>query len=132
MANSRIQPFLMFQGKAEEAMNFYVSLFPEAEVLEVLRYGRNEAGVEGSIKMARFSIGRQAVMCIDSPIKHDFSFTPAFSFFVECASEEEIDRLNAALATGGTVLMPMGDYGFSRRFTWINDPFGVSWQLNLA
>jgi predicted 3-demethylubiquinone-9 3-methyltransferase (glyoxalase superfamily) len=63
--------------------------------------------------------------------KHEFSLTPAFSLFVECASDEEIERLFAALGDGGATLMPLGAYGFSRRFGWVNDRFGVSWQLNL-
>lgn len=70
-------------------------------------------------------------MFTDSPIKHAFGFTPAFSFFVDCSSEDELQRLSGALASGGAVLMPPADYGFSRLFTWINDRFGVSWQLNL-
>ena len=53
------------------------------------------------------------------------------SLFVDCQSDAEIERLAAALGEGGTVLMELADYGFSRRFTWLNDRFGVSWQLNL-
>jgi len=53
------------------------------------------------------------------------------SFFVDCDSEDEIDRLAKALGEGGTTLMALGDYGFSRKFTWLNDRFGVSWQINL-
>jgi predicted 3-demethylubiquinone-9 3-methyltransferase (glyoxalase superfamily) len=132
MANSRIQPLLMFQGNAEAAMNFYVSLFPDAAVLDVVRFEPNEAGAAGSIKKARFSIGNQPIVCIDSTVKHEFSFTPAFSLFVECESEQEIDRLYSELARGGTAFMPLGEYGFSRKFTWVNDRFGISWQLNLA
>ena len=128
----RICPFLMFEGNAEEAMTFYISLFPGSEVTDIVRYGPGQAGAEGSVMKARFRLGEQAVMCIDSPMKHAFTFTPAFSFFVECESEEELGRLAAALAEGGTTLMPLGNYGFSRQFTWLNDRFGVSWQLNLA
>ena len=132
MTNSRIRPFLMFAGKAEEAMNFYVSLFHGAEVLSIVRHGANGPGVEGSVMKASFRIGNQSVMCTDSTVKHDFSFTPAFSFFVECGSEEEIRRLNGALVAGGNAPMPIGEYGFSRMFAWVNDRYGVSWQLNLA
>jgi predicted 3-demethylubiquinone-9 3-methyltransferase (glyoxalase superfamily) len=121
----------MFQGKAEEAMNLYVSLFPGGEVLNVLRYGPGQAGTQGSIMRATFRIGTQTIMCTDSPVKHDFTFTPAFSLFVDCESEAEIQRLSSALLEGGSALMPLGEYGFSRRFAWINDRFGVSWQLNL-
>lgn len=128
-----IRPFLMFQGEqAEAAMNFYASLFPDARIADIERYGPGTAGKEGSVLRATFSIAGQSVMCIDSPVKHAFTFTPAFSFFIECSSEEELDRLLAALSKGGGVLMPRGNYGFSRQFAWVNDRFGVSWQLNLA
>ena len=70
-------------------------------------------------------------MCIDSPIAHAFTFTPTFSLFVDCDSEAELHRIHDALVVGGATLMPLGDYGFSRRFAWISDRFGVSWQLNL-
>ena len=129
---SSVKPFLMFQGNdAEAAMNFYVSLFPGAEIIEVVRYGPGEAGAEGSVHRATFSIAGQTVMCIDSPVKHAFSFTPAFSFIIDCSSEEEQRRVFAGLSEGGNVLMPLGDYGFSRQFAWVSDRYGVSWQLNL-
>lgn len=128
----RVRPFLMFRGRAEEAMTFYVSLFPDGKVVDIARYGAGQAGAEGSVMQAAFSIGGQTVMCIDSPVQHDFTFTPASSLFVDCDTEEEIRRLASALAEGGTALMPLGAYGFSRQFAWINDRFGVSWQLNLA
>lgn len=128
---TEIRPFLMFEGRAEEALTFYVSLFPDAEVLEMVRYGAGQPGPEGSVLKARFRLAGQEVMCTDSLVKHAFGFTPALSLFVDCADEAELERLAAALGDGGAVLMPLGDYGFSRRFTWINDRFGVSWQLNL-
>ena len=128
---TRIRPFLMFEGKAAEAMAFYAALFPGAEIIETVRFGPNEGGVEGSIKKASFSIGGQTLQCFDSAVSHGFSFTPAFSLFVDCESEQEIARLSTALAEGGAFLMPLGEYGFSRRFAWINDRYGVSWQLNL-
>ena len=126
-----VQPFLMFDGKAEEAMNFYVSLFPEGRVTDISRYGPGEQGKEGSVKVAKFTLAGQSVMCIDSPVKHAFTFTPAVSFFVDVTSESELRRFAAELGERGGVLMPLANYGFSRLFTWINDRFGVSWQLNL-
>jgi len=84
------------------------------------------------VARAVFSVGGQTVMCTDSPVRHAFDFTPSVSLFVECGSEAELDRLSAALGEGGQVLMEPADYGFSRKFTWLNDRFGVSWQLNLA
>jgi predicted 3-demethylubiquinone-9 3-methyltransferase (glyoxalase superfamily) len=129
--NATVRPFLMFEGKAEQAMNFYVSLFPDGKITDVSRYGAGEQGPEGSVRVATFSLAGQTVMCIDSPVKHAFTFTPAFSFFVDCASEDELRRLAAALGEGGQALMPLGNYGFSQLFTWLSDRFGVSWQLNL-
>jgi predicted 3-demethylubiquinone-9 3-methyltransferase (glyoxalase superfamily) len=121
----------MFEGKAEKAMSFYVSLFPSSAVTDVVRYGSGEAGPEGSIKKATFSVAGQTVLCTDSFVKHAFTFTPAFSFFVSCESEDEIQRLTGALSELGATLMPLGNYGFSRMFAWVNDRYGVSWQLNL-
>ncbi|PTM94284.1 VOC family protein [Mycoplana dimorpha] len=129
--NLSVKPSLMFQGKAEEAMNLYASLFPDCAIDEITRYGPGEPGAEGSIATARFHIGDQSILCIDSPVEHPFSFTPAFSLFVECQSEAQIRTLYAALSERGEELMPLGNYGFSREFAWINDRFGVSWQLNL-
>ena len=70
-------------------------------------------------------------MCIDSAVSHGFTFTPSMSIFVDCGSAAELERAFAALAAGGAVLMPLENYGFSTRFGWVNDRFGVSWQLNL-
>jgi predicted 3-demethylubiquinone-9 3-methyltransferase (glyoxalase superfamily) len=97
----------------------------------VTRYGPGEAGAEGSIVRADFTIAGQDVICIDSPAKHAFGFTPSFSFFVECESEKELDHAFSQLSDGGGILMPPGNYGFSQKFTWVSDRFGVSWQLNL-
>ena len=65
-------------------------------------------------------------------MEHGFTFTPAMSLFVECESEAELDAAFDRLSDGGKVLMPVGNYGFSSRFGWLSDRFGVSWQLNLA
>lgn len=129
--DTRITTFLMFEGKAEEAMTFYVSLFDNSEITSIIRYGPDEAGPEGTVMRATFSLNGRPFMCIDSPIKHGFSFTPAISLFVTCNNEAEIDRLFEKLSEGGQVLMPLGEYPFSRKYCWVNDRFGVSWQLSL-
>lgn len=121
----------MFDGVAEKAMKFYVSLFAGSAVNRVERYGPGEQGAEGSVKVADFTLGGHRMKCIDSPIKHQFTFTPSISIFVDCADEAELDRAFQQLSDGGGVLMPPGNYGFSKKFTWVNDRFGVSWQLNL-
>lgn len=129
--SNKITPFLMFEGRAEEAMKFYVALFPGSEIHSINRYGSGQAGPEGTIERASFTVAGQSVICTDSPIEHAFSFTPSFSFFVECETEDELDSAFNQLSDNGDILMPPDDYGFSRKFTWVNDRFGVSWQLNL-
>jgi len=131
MTGTTIRPFLMFEGAAEEAMNLYVSLFPGSRIDSINRYGAGEQGAEGTVQLATFTLAGQTVMCIDSPAKHAFTFTPSFSFFVDLETGEELERLAAILGKDGTIMMPLDNYGFSRRFTWFNDRFGVSWQLNL-
>ena len=128
----KITTFLMFEGQAEEAMTFYVSLFADASVLSLAKYGPEGPGAEGSVIHAMFTLAGQQFMCIDSAEKHAFGFTPSVSLYVDCADEAEIDRLYAALSEGGTELMALGNHGFSKKFGWVNDRFGVSWQLNLA
>lgn len=130
MARS-ITPFLMFDGVAEEAMNFYVSLFKGSEINHIDRYGPGEQGKEGSVRTANFVLAGQQFMCIDSPAKHDFGFTPAVSLFVTCEDEHELQEAFRQFSSGGTVLMPLDNYGFSSQFGWLNDRYGVSWQLNL-
>lgn len=129
--DTTLTPFLMFEGAATEAMNFYVSLFDDGEILSVTRRESDTPGTAGSVHLAEFRVAGQRVLCSDSPVRHGFTFTPSLSLFVQCRDDAELTRLHQALAKGGTELMPLGDYGFSTRFAWVNDRFGVSWQLNL-
>jgi predicted 3-demethylubiquinone-9 3-methyltransferase (glyoxalase superfamily) len=128
----KVTPFLMFQeGNAEEAMNFYTSIIEDSQITSIVKYGTNEAGPEGTVMQATFTLKGQEFMCIDSHVKHQFSFTPSFSIFITCHTEEELGNLYEKLSEGGQVLMPLNNYGFSKKFGWVNDRFGVSWQLNL-
>ncbi|WP_079527799.1 VOC family protein [Halobacillus hunanensis] len=128
----KVTPFLMFQdGKAEEAMNYYISLIEDSDITSITRYGANESGDEGTVMQATFSLKGQEFMCIDSNVTHQFTFTPSFSIFLTCDSDEEIESLYKKLLEDGEALMPIDDYGFSKKFGWVNDRFGVSWQLNL-
>ncbi len=126
-----IKTFLMFEGKCEQALNWYISLFDDSAVTGIRRYGTEGPGAEGSVVQATFTLKGQTFMAIDSPVKHDFTFTPAMSLFVDCTDEAEIDRLFVQLSEDGKILMPLNVYPFSRKFGWIADKFGVSWQLNL-
>ncbi len=126
----KIAPFLMFTGRADEAIALYTSLFDGARIEEIERWGVEGPGAEGTVKLAVLNLAGRSLMCTDSPNAHDFTFTPSTSLFVTCADEAELDRLAGALLEGGEALMPPGDYGFSRKFAWVQDRFGVSWQLN--
>ena len=131
MSNTTITTFLMFDGQAEAAMNFYVSLFDNAEIINVVRYEEGQPGKAGTVMNAIFALNGSHFMCLDSSVKHDFTFTPATSLFVASESAEEIDRLYHALSNGGTIRMELNSYGFSDKYAWLDDKFGVSWQLFL-
>lgn len=117
-------PFLMFQGRCEEALTFYAQTIPGARIMSL------DKKPDGTVAMARLAIGVLATMANDSPPVHDFDFTPSTSTFLTVDTAEEVDALAAALGEGGKLLMPPDDYGFSRRFGWAQDRFGVSWQIN--
>lgn len=131
-----ILTFLMFSGenhgKARQAIDFYVSLFPEALIERIDLWGADEGQPEGTVKTAIFVLKGRRFMASENTAPHAFNFTPSMSLFVECDTVEEVDRLFAALSDGGNVMMPLGDYGFSRRFGWAADRFGVSWQIHLV
>lgn len=129
MAQS-ITTFLMFDGTAEEAMQFYVSLFAGSTFLRIDRWAAGEPGREGAIKRGAFSVGGHEMIAFDSPGQHAFTFTPSMSLFVECEGEAELDTVYARLSDGGELLMPLDNYGFSRKFAWVNERSGVSRQLN--
>ena len=121
----------MFSGNAEEVMNFYISLFDQSKIINITRYGANEAGNEGTVLHATFSLNGQEFMCIDSSVEHGFTFSPAISLYVRCNTQAEIDQLFEKLSQDGKVYMPLSAYPFSERFAWIEDKYGISWQLSL-
>lgn len=129
----KITTFLMFSGQAEEAMNFYISLFQNSSVIHINRNEANASEPGGSIQHATFSLNGQEFMCIDSSsADHGFTFTPAMSLYVKCNTEEEIEDLFLKLSQDGQILMPLGSYPFSEKFGWLADKYGVSWQLSLV
>jgi predicted 3-demethylubiquinone-9 3-methyltransferase (glyoxalase superfamily) len=122
---------LMFSGQAEEALRYYARVIPQADLLEIKYFGPEQPGSVGKVQGARLSLRGHDVRAFDSPVQHDFGFTPAVSLFIDCNDEQEFERCFAALSEGGLTMMPPNNYGFSRRFGWCNDRFGVSWQVNL-
>jgi predicted 3-demethylubiquinone-9 3-methyltransferase (glyoxalase superfamily) len=131
--SAQAHPFLMFQrGAGREAVDLYVSLFDDGEVVSLEAYGPQGPGPEGTIMRAEIRFAGQTFYVSDSFVTHGFDFTPSLSVWVECESAQQQETLFAALSDGGGVLMPLDAYGFSARFGWLNDRYGVSWQLNLA
>ena len=112
----KITPQLMFQGGFDDAVALWQRAFPDLR-REALGPGR-----------ARVTLAGAELFLFDSPVRHAFGFTPAISLVVETTAAE-VDRLAAILGEGGEVLMPLDAYDFSPRFTWLNDRFGISWQL---
>jgi predicted 3-demethylubiquinone-9 3-methyltransferase (glyoxalase superfamily) len=129
----RIATCLMFvgdqYGKAEEAIELYVSTFEGARVVEVERFGSDEE--ESGLKRATFTLAGREFIAMDSGRQHPFTFTPAMSQVVDFDSAEQLDRVFERLSDGATILMPLQAYDFSAKFAWLNDRYGVSWQLNL-
>jgi predicted 3-demethylubiquinone-9 3-methyltransferase (glyoxalase superfamily) len=130
----KIVPHLWFDSNAEEAVHFYASAFQNSKIDHISRYG--DAGAEvsgrprGSVMTVDFKLNGQDFLAINGGPY--FKFTPAISFFVKCETEAEIDALWPKFSDGGTVLMGSDAYPFSEKFGWINDKFGVSWQLSLS
>ncbi|MED1421606.1 VOC family protein [Bacillus smithii] len=125
MENQKITTCFMFNGKAEEAMNFYTSVFNPSEINSVFHHE------DGSVLHATFTLKGQTFMAIDNN-KQEHPFTPAMSLFVNCDNEEEINKAFEQLSQNGKILMPLSSYPFSEKFGWVEDQYGVSWQLNLA
>ncbi|MEL5297352.1 VOC family protein [Serratia nevei] len=127
---SQVSTFVMFQGEAQQAIDLYSQVFARFRLMQVQHYDPTPDG-RRLIKHATIDFDRQNLVFIDSPISHDFSFTPAVSLFINLPNEEALERAFHRLAEGGKVLMPLDDYGFSARFGWLSDRFGLSWQLNV-
>jgi predicted 3-demethylubiquinone-9 3-methyltransferase (glyoxalase superfamily) len=128
----KITPFLWFDNQAEEAMNFYVSLFDHSKIVSIFRYpegveDEHMQGMEGKVLTGVFELDGYQFMALDGGPQ--FQFNPSISFFVQCDSEAEIDRLHKELSQGGAELMPLQEYDFAKKYAWVQDRYGVSWQL---
>ncbi|TMA11495.1 MAG: VOC family protein [Deltaproteobacteria bacterium] len=113
----KITPFLWFDGKAEEAMNFYTSIFKNSKVVGIMRYGEAGPGPKGTVMSVTFQLDGQEFTALNGgPM---FTFSPAISFFVNCETQEEVDELWEKLSEGGE----------KQRCGWLKDKYGVSWQI---
>jgi len=113
----KITPFLWFDSQAEEAMNFYMSIFKNSKVERISRYGEAGPGPKGSVMSVEFVLEGQTFMALNAG--PHFQFTPAISFFVNCETQKEVDELWEKLSEGGS----------KERCGWLKDKFGLSWQV---
>ena len=114
----KITPFLWFDGNAEEAVNFYTSLFKNSKVVSITRYGDNFPNMKGKVLTAVFEIAGQQFMAIDGG--PEFKFTEAISLYVNCEDQAEVDRLWGKLTADG---------GEESQCGWLKDKYGLSWQI---
>ena len=113
----KITPFLWFDGNAEEAVNFYVSIFKNSRIIRVSRYGERGPGPKGTVMSATFQLEGQDFMALNGGPQ--FKFTEAISLFVNCETQDEVDDLWEKLAAGGQ----------NQRCGWLKDKYGLSWQI---
>jgi predicted 3-demethylubiquinone-9 3-methyltransferase (glyoxalase superfamily) len=113
----KITPFLWFDDKAEEAMNFYTSIFKNSKIGSITRYGEEGPGSKGTVMIATFQLNGQEIMALNGGPQ--FTFSPAISFFVNCETQAEVDELWEKLSEGGE----------KQRCGWLKDKYGLSWQI---
>ena len=123
-----MRPFITIEKRAKEALKFYESVFPSFSLKSLKHHAEPH---DDLVMLAVFSIQGQDIMISDSFITHEWKITPGISFFVDVQSEEMLQKFAASLAVDGKVHMPVGNYGFSTLFAWVEDKFGVNWQMNI-
>ena len=134
-AGPKITTLLTFSGAhygmAEEAIRFYVSVFPDSKLEYLRRHGSGEGVPAGELQRAAFTLTGQRFMATESQGDDRLSFTPAFSLYVQCRTAEELTHLFDNLAPGGKIHLPLGAYPSTPLFAWFDDRYGVSWMLEL-
>ena len=113
----KITPFLWFNDQAEEAMNFYVSVFRNSRVIKITRYGDAGPGPKGTVMTANFSLDGQEFVALNGGLQ--FTFSPGISFVVNCETQEEVDEFWEKLSAGGEQI----------ECGWLRDKFGITWQI---
>jgi len=113
----KITPFLWFNNNAEEAVNFYISIFKNSKIVNMSRYGEAGPGPKGTVMSATFELNGQEFMALNGG--PHFSFSPAISLFVKCETQQEVDEFWEKLSAGGK----------KERCGWLTDKYGLSWQI---
>jgi predicted 3-demethylubiquinone-9 3-methyltransferase (glyoxalase superfamily) len=126
----KIAPCLWFDNRAEEAARFYTSLFENSKIVQTVMYGDHGPQQKGTVMTVAFTLQGQDFTALNGGPA--FPITPAISFYVSCKTEKEVDILWKKMPEGGNVLMELQEYPFSKKFGWVADRFGVSWQLSLS
>lgn len=130
MKSMKITPFIWFNNQAEEAINTYISLFPDSEITSVSRYPEGTPAPAGSFMTGNFTLNGQSFAAINGG--PHFKLNPSISFYVICETEDEINTLWTKLFEGGMAMMPLDKYPWSERYGWLADRFGMTWQLTLG
>ena len=128
----KVYPFFMYTNcKAEDAINLYASVFNDVKIESLVRWnGDNPMGPAGKVQSVLFTIKGTTFRFMDS-FGHGHSLTPSTSIFVNCDDEVELRKAHQKLMEGGFELMPLGEYPFAKLFTWVQDKYGLTWQLSL-
>lgn len=133
-SQQKIIPHLWFDNQAEEAGKFYTSLFEDSKIGNITRYseeGQEVHGQEaGTVMTMDFELAGQKFIALNGG--PHFKFTPAISFYVTCETEDEVDDLWQKLSQGGTPLMPLDQYDWSEKYGWLQDKYGLTWQISLG
>lgn len=123
----KIVPHLWYDKEAVEAAQWYTELFEDSKILNITTISDTPSGDTETVDFQLAGMRFSAISA--GPY---FAFNPSISLMVACGSPEEVDRLYASLSVNGTELMPLGEYPFSKRYAWLQDKYGLSWQLMLA
>jgi predicted 3-demethylubiquinone-9 3-methyltransferase (glyoxalase superfamily) len=116
-AAKKITPFLWFDGQAEDAANFYVSIFENAKILSVSRYGEEAPGTTGTVMTVSFELDGQKFVALNGG--PEYKFTPAISFSIDCKTQQEVDHFWNRLSEGGQ----------TSQCGWLDDKYGITWQV---
>ena len=127
--DQKILPFLSFSGNAEEAVNFYISIFPEAKIISLVHITDKANGEPGKVLNLLFEIMGQQFMAMDMVKEYAPEFTWAVSMYINCSSEEEFDMIFSSLSKDGLVMMGPEPVLEFKKVAWVTDKYNVTWQL---